>query len=180
MSHQHAHMPGQPQAGPQPLPGVDSIIAVGSGKGGVGKTTLAVNLAIALRDWATRSVCSTPTLRPQCSPDAWNHDGAERCGRRPHSAARALWTEVMSVGFLSPGDKPRFGAARRCIRSSSSFRPGRVGAARLPRGGSAARHGRCGDLSGPDGAGAPAPWWLRRPATFLCRTRAKRSRCSAK
>src|SRR6202044_3789940 len=44
----HIHAPGQQPAGPQPLPGVDSVIAVGSGKGGVGKTTLAVNLAIAL------------------------------------------------------------------------------------------------------------------------------------
>jgi ATP-binding protein involved in chromosome partitioning len=42
-----APRPGQPQ-GPQPLPGVEAIVAVGSGKGGVGKTTLAVNLALAM------------------------------------------------------------------------------------------------------------------------------------
>ena len=34
--------------GPQPLPGVTYVVAVGSGKGGVGKTTVAVNLAVAL------------------------------------------------------------------------------------------------------------------------------------
>src|SRR3974390_471295 len=44
----HAHHPGQQMPAPQPLPGVSNIIAVGSGKGGVGKTTLAVNLAVAL------------------------------------------------------------------------------------------------------------------------------------
>ena len=32
--------------GPKPLPGIAHVIAVGSGKGGVGKTTLAVNLSV--------------------------------------------------------------------------------------------------------------------------------------
>src|SRR2546430_9002610 len=42
-------IPNQPGAAPKlPIAGVKNLIAVGSGKGGVGKTTVAVNLAVGL------------------------------------------------------------------------------------------------------------------------------------
>ncbi len=42
----------KPPPGRQPLPGVKHILAIGSGKGGVGKSTVTVNLAVALAEAA--------------------------------------------------------------------------------------------------------------------------------
>src|SRR6266849_2598719 len=47
--HQPVGTAAQPPAGPEQLPGIRHLIAVGSGKGCVGKSTVSVNLALALQ-----------------------------------------------------------------------------------------------------------------------------------
>ena len=60
--HQHAHAPKP--SGPQPIEGVKQIIAVASGKGGVGKSTIAVNLAMALREHGSVGLMDTDIYGP--------------------------------------------------------------------------------------------------------------------
>jgi len=103
----HSHMPGQEPAGPQPLPGVNSIIAVGSGKGGVGKTTLAVNLAIALTRLGNKvGLLDADVYGPNVPLMLGSSEPPSVIGENRILPPERYGMKVISVGFLSPGDKP--------------------------------------------------------------------------
>jgi ATP-binding protein involved in chromosome partitioning len=89
-----------------PIPGVRNLIAVGSGKGGVGKTTVAVNLAIALAKMG-RSVglMDADVYGPNVPLMMGVRSAPQAIGERIQPIAKH-GVRIMSMGFLNPGDKP--------------------------------------------------------------------------
>ena len=103
----HSHMPGHVAPEPQPLPGVNSIIAVGSGKGGVGKTTIAVNLAIALARMGHKvGLLDADVYGPNVPLMLGSSETPSVVGENRILPPERYGMKVISVGFLSPGDKP--------------------------------------------------------------------------
>jgi ATP-binding protein involved in chromosome partitioning len=101
------HSPGQAQAAPQPLPGVSNIIAVGSGKGGVGKTTLSVNLALALSKMGHKvGLLDADVYGPNVPLMLGTNAQPRAVSNERIEPILALGLKVISVGFLNPGDKP--------------------------------------------------------------------------
>ena len=95
-----------PEHGKPPLPGVKNVIAVGAGKGGVGKTTVSVNLAVALSKTGARvgvldgdiygpNVPIMLGLQTQLASDGKHIRPAEKYG-----------LQVVSMGFLTQDEAP--------------------------------------------------------------------------
>jgi len=101
----HSH--GQAPAAPQPLPGVSNIIAVGSGKGGVGKTTLSVNLALALSKMGHKvGLMDADVYGPNVPLMLGTNAQPRAVSNERIEPILAQGLKVISVGFLNPGDKP--------------------------------------------------------------------------
>ena len=89
-----------------PIEGVRNLIAVGSGKGGVGKTTVAVNLAIALSQLGHNTgLLDADVYGPNVPLMLGLRDTPHAIGDRIQPLER-FGVQVMSMGFLNPGDKP--------------------------------------------------------------------------
>ena len=106
MSHTHSN-PAPQGFNPQPIPGVDSIVAVGSGKGGVGKTTLAVNLALALSRLGHKvGLLDGDVYGPNVPLMLGTTAQPKVLGDNRIEPLQVHGLKVISVGFLNPGDKP--------------------------------------------------------------------------
>jgi ATP-binding protein involved in chromosome partitioning len=98
------HAPGeQPKL---PIPGVQNIIAVGSGKGGVGKSTIAVNLAITLSKLGHAvGLMDADVYGPNVPLMMGVRQSPHAIGQRIQPI-EAHGVRLMSMALLNPGDKP--------------------------------------------------------------------------
>ncbi len=81
---------------------IRNVIAVSSGKGGVGKSTVSVNLALALSKWGAKvGIMDADVYGPNVNI-MLGIDGTPRVENKKIVPMRAYGIQVMSLGFLVP------------------------------------------------------------------------------
>lgn len=91
----------------QPIPGVKNLIAVASGKGGVGKTTVAVNLALALVKLGHKvGLLDADVYGPNVPIMLGSTTEPMAVGQQRIIPVDAQGLKMISMGLLNPGDKP--------------------------------------------------------------------------
>jgi ATP-binding protein involved in chromosome partitioning len=98
-----------PAATPErhPIPGVKNLIAVASGKGGVGKTTVAVNLSLALAKLGYQvGLLDADVYGPNVPIMLGTTAEPMATAQQRIIPVEAQGVKVISMGLLNPGDKP--------------------------------------------------------------------------
>lgn len=91
------------------LPGVKNIIAIASGKGGVGKSTVTANLAVALHKAGAKVGIIDADIFGPSMPVMFGAEGVQPQivqveGRNMLQPVRQFGIKIMSIGFLTPPD----------------------------------------------------------------------------
>jgi ATP-binding protein involved in chromosome partitioning len=104
-----SHRPPQGAASPMSkqaeIPGIAAVIAVASGKGGVGKSTTALNLALGLRDLGLRvGLLDADIYGPSVPRLTGIHDKPELNDDKKMIPIKRFGLAIMSIGFLVAED----------------------------------------------------------------------------
>lgn len=95
------------QKGATPLKNIKNIIAVASGKGGVGKSTTSVNLALALQQEGARvGILDADIYGPSIPTMLGTHSKPQSEDGKTMKPVSAYGLQVMSIGFLIEEDSP--------------------------------------------------------------------------
>ncbi|MCC7123965.1 MAG: Mrp/NBP35 family ATP-binding protein [Acidobacteria bacterium] len=96
-----------PEKGATPIPGAKNVIAVGAGKGGVGKTTVAVNLALALAKAGSRvGILDGDIYGPNVPIMLGIQAQLETDGSNKIRPAEKFGLQIVSIGFMTKDEAP--------------------------------------------------------------------------
>ena len=104
-AHKPPQSPASPMSKQSEIPGVAAVIAVASGKGGVGKSTTALNLALGLRDLGLRvGLLDADIYGPSVPRLTGIHEKPQLNDDRKMIPIERFGLSIMSIGFLVEED----------------------------------------------------------------------------
>ena len=104
-AHRPPHSPASPMSKQSEIPGIAAVIAVASGKGGVGKSTTALNLALGLRDLGLRvGLLDADIYGPSVPRLTGIREKPELNDDRKMIPLARFGLSIMSIGFLVEED----------------------------------------------------------------------------
>jgi ATP-binding protein involved in chromosome partitioning len=104
-SHRPPQSPASPMARQAEIPGVAAVIAVASGKGGVGKSTTALNLALGLRDQGLRvGLLDADIYGPSVPRLTGIREKPQLNDEKKMIPLERFGLSIMSIGFLVEED----------------------------------------------------------------------------
>ncbi|WP_313138372.1 Mrp/NBP35 family ATP-binding protein [Myroides sp.] len=102
--------PEKPEIKGKAIPGIKNIVAISSGKGGVGKSTVTANLAASLANMGFKVGVLDADIYGPSMPIMFDVEGAKPIsveveGRSKMKPVSSYGVEILSIGFFTKGDQ---------------------------------------------------------------------------